>query len=199
MTEHDKKQAPEEELDVDPDAEVGTRFEPDDELGDIGAAKAKLAKLKEELEKVKKEREGYLDGWQRCKADSINARKDALASAERASERAKESFLGEIIPALDSFDMATGNEAWEAVDAGWKSGIEHIRNQLLDILERNGVKRFGKVGEQFDPMRHEAVQEVDDMPGEPHSVVKILRYGYMMGEQVLRPAQVIVKAGKLDS
>jgi len=185
----DKERAPEELDEV-------VDFEPEEELGDIGAARAKLQKLKDELEKVKKERQEYLDGWQRSKADSINARKDALASAERMSERAKENFLMDIIPVLDSFDMATGNEAWDSIDAGWKSGMEHIRNQLLEVLEGNGVKRFGKIGEQFDPVRDEAVQEVDDMPGEPHSIVKILRYGYMMGERVIRPAQVIVKAGK---
>ncbi|MBI4087947.1 nucleotide exchange factor GrpE [Candidatus Kaiserbacteria bacterium] len=169
-------------------------FEPEEELGDAAATQAKLKKLREELAAVKKERQEYLDGWQRCKADSVNARKDMLAAADRASERVKEAFLSDVIPALDSFDMATGNEAWEAMDAGWKSGIEHIRNQLLDVLERNDIKRFGKVGEKFDPQHHEAVQEVEDMPGEPHSIVKILRYGYEVGGRIIRPAQVIVKA-----
>lgn len=169
-------------------------FEPEEGLGDTAAAQTKLKKLREELAVAKKERQEYLDGWQRCKADSVNARKDALSSVERATERAKETFLHEAILVLDSFDMATGNEAWEAVDPGWKNGIEHIRNQLVDMLERNGIKRFGKVGEQFDPQRHEAVQETDEMPGEPHSIVKILRYGYMMSERVIRPAQVIVKS-----
>jgi molecular chaperone GrpE len=169
-------------------------FEPEDELGSAGAAMVKMQKLREELEKVKKERQEYLDGWQRCKADSINARKEALAAAERSSMRAKETFLSELIPALDSFDMATGNEAWESIDATWKSGMEHIRNQLLEVLERNGVKRFGMIGEAFEPQRHEAVQETDEMPGEPHTIVKILRYGYALGDSVLRPAQVIIKS-----
>jgi len=187
--EHETNGAP------DPEELHDVHFEPEEDLGDLGAAHAKLKKLRDELEKVKKERQEYLDGWQRCKADSINARKDALATAERAAERAKEAFLLEIIPVLDSFDMAMGNEAWESVDSGWKSGIEHIRNQLLEVLEHNGVKRFGAVGEQLDPHLHEAVQEVDDAPGEPHSIIKILRYGYMMGDRVVRPAHVIVKSG----
>ncbi len=193
MTEHDNKRAPDEELAMDVD------FEPEEELGSVASVQAKLKKLKEELEAAKKERQEYLDGWQRCKADSVNARKDALASAERVALRAKEGFLEELLPVLDSFDMATGNEAWESIDAGWKNGMEHIRNQLLEVLERGHVKRFGKVGEQFDPMRHEAVQETDDMPGEPQSIVKIVRYGYVLGERVVRPAQVIVKAGPATS
>ena len=169
-------------------------FEPEEEFAGEAGAKAKLKKLRDELEKVKEERQEYLDGWQRCKADAVNGRKEALASAERATERAKESLLNELIPVLDSFDMATGNEAWESVDAGWKSGIEHIHKQLLGVLEASEVKRFGKVGEVFDPKLHEAVQETSDMPGDPHTIVKILRYGYKMGERIIRPAQVIVKA-----
>ena len=65
-------------------------FEPEAELGDIGAAQAKLKKLKDELAEVKAQRQEYLDGWQRCKADSVNARKEMLARAERLGERAKE-------------------------------------------------------------------------------------------------------------
>lgn len=194
--EHDKDRAP------DPDSQIRNGageeteidFEPEDEFGDETSAKMRLQKLRDELERTKRERQEYLDGWQRCKADSINARKDAIAAAEKAASRAKEIFLSELLPILDSFDMATGNEAWEEMDATWKNGIEHIRNQLLDVLERNGVKRFGKVGEPFDPAKHEAVQQTDEMPGELHSIVKIVRFGYAAGDRVLRPAQVIVRS-----
>ncbi len=168
-------------------------FEPDQELGDIGAAQAKLKKLKDELSEVKAQRQEYLDGWQRCKADSVNARKDMLASAERQGERAKEELIEDIIPALDGFDMAAASPAWESMDAGWRSGIEQIRNQLLDVLSRHGVERFGRVGEKFDHGMHEAAEERDDMAGESGTVARILRYGYKMGGRILRPAQVIVK------
>lgn len=168
-------------------------FEPEDELGSIGAVKAKMQKLKEELEKVKAERQEYLDGWQRCKADSVNARREALEAGERQGKRAKESLLEDFIPALDGFDMAAGSPSWETVDAGWRGGIEQIRNQLLDVLSRNGVERYGKVGDQFDHALHEAVEERDDMPGESGAILRILRYGYKSGSRILRPAQVIVK------
>jgi len=168
-------------------------FEPEDEMGTVGAAKAKMQKLRDELEKVKAERQEYLDGWQRAKADAVNTRKDLLASAERQGARAKESFIEDIIPALDGFDLAAGSPSWESVDSGWRSGIDQIRNQLLDVLQRHGVERYGKVGDKFDHALHEAVQEADDMPGEPGTILRILRYGYKTGTRVLRPAQVIVK------
>ena len=169
-------------------------MEPEEELGDLGAAQAKLKKLKDELARVKTERQEYLDGWQRCKADSVNARKDALASADRAAARIKENLIEDIIPVLDGFDMAAGSAAWASVDEQWRSGIDRIRNQLLDTLGRHGVERYGKVGDIFDHAEHEAVEERTDVAGESGTIAKVLRYGYRMNERVLRPAQVIVKA-----
>lgn len=168
-------------------------FEPEEELGSVGAAQAKLKKLREELEKVKQERQEYLDGWQRCKADSINAKKDIESRSARSAELLREALVHDIIPALDSFDMAAGSEAWAEVSDGWKSGMEMVRDQLLNALRQHGVERYGKIGEMFDPKLHEAVQEVDDLPGESHSIVKILRYGYRSNENILRPAQVVIK------
>ncbi len=169
------------------------QFDTDEELGDIGAAKAKLKKLKDELEKVKKERQEYLDGWQRCKADGINARKDIEARAARSAEMLREALVHDIIPALDGFDLAAGSESWAEVSDGWKSGMERVRDQLVDALKRHGIERFGNIGEQFDPRLHEIVQEADGA-GEANSILKILRYGYRAGERVLRPAQVITKS-----
>ncbi len=189
MKEHDENNAPHEEQEIAEELD----FEPEDELGTLGAAKAKMQKLKLELEKVKKERAEYLDGWQRSKADAINMKKEAFASGERQAARAKESVIEDLVPALDSFDMATGSAAWDAVDPQWRGGMDQVRNQLLGALSANGVERYGKIGEIYDPYIHDVVEEKDDVPGEPGSIFKILRYGYKIGDRVLRPAQVVIK------
>ncbi len=168
-------------------------FEPEDELGDLGAANMKMRKLRDELEKTKKERQEYLDGWQRCKADSVNAKKEAETRGARSSEILREALVHDIIPALDSFDMAIGGEAWATVSDGWKSGMEMVHDQLLDALRRHGVERVGKVGEKIDHTAHEVLEERDDVAGESGTIVRVLRAGYRSGERVLRPAQVIVK------
>ena len=185
MKEHDEYEAPNEEPVVD--------FEPEEELGDLGAAKAKLKKLKDELEKVKKEKAEYLDGWQRCKADAVNSKQESARNATRTAEMLREALVHDLIPVLDSFDIATGSEAWAEVSDGFRSRMEQVRNQLLGVLESHGIKRFGKVGEQFDAQLHEVLQEMDG-PGESHSVLKMLRYGYKVGERVLRPAHVVIKS-----
>ncbi len=167
---------------------------PEDESGNEESAQAKTRKLREELKETREKRDEYLDGWQRCKADSINARKDALQEAQRAAEREKDSFVADILPVLDSFDNAGATDAFANMSEEWQEGILRIQGQLLGILDGHGVERFGKVGEPFDPRLHEAVQESTDAPGEVHSITAILRHGYRAGERIIRPAQVVVKA-----
>ena len=169
-------------------------FEPEEELGDVAAAKAKLKKLREELEKAKKERQEYLDGWQRCKADAINAKRELEQKAARSAEMPREALVHDIIPALDSFDMAAGSEAWATVSDGWKTGMEQVRDQLLDALRGHGIERYGRVGEAVDHALHEVAEERSDLAGEPDTIVRILRYGYRSGDKILRPAHVIVKS-----
>ena len=186
MSEHENEnRAPGELDDVD--------FEADEELGDVAGAQTKIKKLRDQLKEVQQKRDEYLAGWQREKADAINSRREALAEAERRAKYGRLAVIEDIIPVLDSFDMAVGAESWAEVSDGFRTGMENVRNQLLDVLSRNGIERYGKVGEMFDPRLHEAVQQVVDAPGESHSIVKILRYGYRLDETLIRPAQVIIK------
>jgi molecular chaperone GrpE len=155
--------------------------------------KQKSKKLRAELKEAQQKRDEYLAGWQREKADAINMKKEAAHDAIRMAARVKEGLIEDLLPALDSFDMAYGSASWEAVDPTWRSGIDGIRNQLLDVLSKNGIQRFGAVGDMLNHHLHEAVQEVSDAPGESGSIVRVLRSGYKAGDHVIRPAQVIVK------
>ena len=168
-------------------------FEPAEEFGGVASAKAKLNKLKDELAEVKKERQEYLDGWQRCKADSINSKKETERQASRTAEMLREALVHDIIPALDSFDMAAGSENWAEVSDGWRSGMELVRNQLVEALRTHGIERYGKVGEAIDHTLHEIIEERDDLAGDHGTIARVLRYGYKNGPKIMRPAQVIVK------
>lgn len=165
-------------------------FEPEDEMGSVGAMKAKMAKLREELKDAKAKRDEYLDGWQRAKADMVNSKKDAQDAVSRAGSRGKEIFVEELIPALDGFDMAMQGDAWNAVDKAWRSGIESIKGQIEVVLKTHGVEMYGSVGDVFDPSLHEAIQE--DGGGESHTIAKVFRRGYRTKDRILRPAQVAI-------
>jgi len=169
-------------------------FEPEDEMGDIGAALAKIKKLRGELKETQVKRDEYLDGWQRSKADGVNARREARENTDRDVERAKDSVIENVIPALDSFDMAFGSDAWKSVDGTWKAGVEQIYNQLLSVMTRYGIEKYGSVGEAVDHARYEVVQEVATEGQGSGTIVRVLRFGYARGDRVIRPAQVIVAA-----
>lgn len=170
-------------------------FELESEDTGMATLADKLKKLRAELEKCKEEKQEYLVGWQRCKADSINARKEALNAAERVGNRARDMLVEDIIPALDSFDMAMVSDSWSNMDANWRMGMENVRSQLIAALSNQGVSGYADVGGSFDPALHEAVQEMDK-EGRPGSIATVLRRGYKSADKIIRPAQVAVVAHK---
>ena len=114
-------------------------------LGKSGIEKMK--KLKDELKACQKEKQEYLDGWQRSKADFINARKEDEKNRASVATFAKEGMLHEILPVVDSFDMAfRDKEAWARVDENWRKGVEYIHQQFVSILENNGLAPIDAIG-----------------------------------------------------
>ena len=175
--------------------ENGISVESDDELSDSEAVKIKIRKIKDELEKCKTEKAEYLDGWQRCKADSVNIRRDALISAERASNRTRDELVDDVISALDSFDMATGSESWANLDANWRVGMENVRGQFRAALINQGVASYAEVGEKFAPAIHDAIKEIES-EDKPETIAQVVRKGYRRDERIIRPAQVVIFARK---
>jgi len=179
--------------DIDANAsEEDASFAPDEELGDLGALHAKLKKMRLELANCKAERTQFLDGWQRAKADSINIRKDAVAEGLRARNRTRDALVHDIIPALDSFDMAVAAESWSKVDENWRRGMENVRAQLLEALKKSGIQSYAEIGDKFDPALHEIVSEMDDNKMEAGTISSVVRRGYRCGEEILRPAHVVI-------
>jgi len=155
---------------------------------DLGAELVK--KLRTRLKKCEREKKEYLDGWQRSKADALNARKLQTEALQGAQSRSVSDFVHNLLPTLDSFDIALQGDSWEAVDEVWRTGIEHVHSQLLKSLELSGVETFGKEGDLFDINNHEAIGHVDG--GESGTIAKVERRGYRLGETVIRAAQVTV-------
>lgn len=153
----------------------------------------KLASVRTELTSVRKERDEYLTGWQRAKADLVNYRRMVTEDKERDTLRAKRTTLFAVIPTLDSFENATAAPSWNNAPPEWREGIERIRTQLMKALAAEGLKSFGIKGEPFDPTRHECMSVVvTDNPAHDHTVAEILQHGYMLGDDVIRPAKVTV-------
>lgn len=161
-------------------------------------AQAKLKDLREKLKKCEAEKLDYLTGWQRTKADMVNARKRDEERQKELVKYANEELILDILPVLDSFDMARSNkEAWEKVDRNWRMGIEHIQSQILGILQKNGLTELNPLGADYSPLEQEAIEMVelaDDAAGKAQDgkVVAVINKGYKLGDRVVRPPKVKV-------
>lgn len=168
------------------------------EDGDVADGAHKIKQLKDKIKLLEKEKTEYLDGWQRARADYSNLVKTSEEDKKRLREVFKESFVADFIPVVDSFQMAMGNsEAWEKVDANWRTGVEYIYNQLISALASHGLELFGAVGDSFDPARYEAVsEETTDEQTKDHTIAKVIQKGFLLGNTVIRPARVTVYTTK---
>lgn len=177
---------------VDPDAEVV--FEASDEEGNILGGAKKTATLQDKIKLLTKEKQEYLDGWQRSRADYANLQKTTDEDRKRMRALIEENFIEDLIPTVDSFSMAMANKvAWEKVDANWRTGVEYIYQQLMTTLKDRGFATFGEVGETFDPTLHEAVSETEtDDASKEHTIASVLQQGYKLNDSVMRAARVSV-------
>lgn len=164
-------------------------------LEDIEEDNANIVKkLRDKLKKCVEEKQEYLDGWQRAKADFINAKKKEEELRAGLVSFAKEGLILDLLTAIDNFDMAFANkDVWESVDKNWRIGIEHIHSQLLKALEDHGLKQFNPIGDKFDPVCHDSVETVVvHNENDDHKVIDVLQKGYKLNDKVIRPAKVKV-------
>ncbi len=174
-------------------SEEGHEFEVEaDEMPDAAAA----APVEDDIERLQTERDQYLETARQLQADFENYRKRMLREQTAQIERANESLLEQLLPVLDSFELALGNLEGKSDEvARVRKGVELVFAELLAVLERAGVERIDALGEPFDPNLHEAVAQVDAAGDEAHPqpvVADIMRTGYRLKGRVLRPAMVKV-------
>ena len=179
--------------------EIVLEEETEDENSFAGKdALSEIKKLKEKLKICEAEKSEYLDGWQRAKADFVNARKDEEMRRADFVKFANRAFVLQFLDLADSFDRAMADKtAWEAVDKNWRLGVEYIYGKLMEILKNQGVEPFNSIGEKLNLGRHEAVGEVPiDTIEKDGIIMEEPAKGYALLGIVVRPAQV--KVGKYD-
>lgn len=107
-------------------------------------------------------------------------------------ERGRRSLITSFLEVLDNLDRALEAGADRATDP-FVQGVSLVRQQFLNTLEGFGVRRLDPMGQPFDPEKHEAVSTVLAWSAEDDGrVVGIVRPGYAIGDEILRPAQVAV-------
>jgi molecular chaperone GrpE len=155
---------------------------------DPGAAE--VAEFEHDLASLQRERDDLLDTTRRLQADFENYRKRVVREQTALVERSTEGLLEQLLPVLDSFELAVRNLEGSDVDEKVRKGIELVFAELTGVMERAGLERIEAKGTPFDPNEHEAVLQ-DDGDGEPH-VADVLRSGWKLKGRVLRPAMLKV-------
>jgi molecular chaperone GrpE len=146
--------------------------------------------VSEDILKMERERDEYLDGWKRAKADLINYKNEELARMNEVIRFAGEDMVRDMITVLDSFDLCIASLGKE--DKASAKGIHMIRTQMEDILKKKGLERIiVSVGHPFDPALHEAISVMEsDKPS--GTVIDEVEKGYLWNGKMLRPARVVV-------
>lgn len=153
-----------------------------------------VKKLKEKLKQANAEKQEYLVGWQRAKADLINARKRDEAERQEFIKFSNERLIESIVPVMESFDMAMANkETWEKVDKNWRIGVEYIYSQLKKVLSDAGLEEINPLGQTFDINRDEASEYVPvEKESDHHKIVAVVQKGYTLNGKAMRPPKVKV-------
>jgi molecular chaperone GrpE (heat shock protein) len=170
-------------------------FEEENEEGDTANPAELVKKLREKLKKCLTEKQEYLAGWQRARADFINARKEEEENRGHFVKFSELSLILELLVLADSFDSLFKNKEREKIDENWRTGIENLYSQLMDILKSRGVEIIKAKDEIFNPEEHEAVGEIPvDNKEKENIIIEEIRRGYKMRGRIIRPTQV--KIGK---
>ena len=141
----------------------------------LGEAETKLAEMRETV--------------LRERAELDNQRKRLQRDLDQARRFANEKLLGDLLPVLDNLErgLAADGDA-----TALRGGVELTMRELQRVVEANGLKSVGTIGEAFDPERHQAMAMVDAAGQASGQIVSVMQKGYVLNDRLLRPALVSV-------
>ena len=149
-------------------------------------------KLQKQLEECQKQKEEYLNGWKRERADFINYKKEEMERIGELIKYANEELILKIIPILDNFDIAEKSLPENLKNDENVKGLIQIKQQLKDFLKSQGIEEIKSIGDKFNPNFQEVIEELEIKDKEKGIVVEEIKKGYKLNGKVIRPAKVKV-------
>lgn len=146
-------------------------------------------------EALKQEKEELFARLQRVSAELDNYQKRVARERATWTADAQRALLEGLLPVLDNIDYALAAFERKASDpAALRQGVTLIKEELLRQLAAQGIRPIpAEPGSPFDPERHQAISVQEDPAAEGESIALLARPGYLHGERLIRPAQVVVK------
>jgi molecular chaperone GrpE len=167
--------------------------------GQVGGAAGtgsgeRVAQLESELGEARARADENWDKYLRERAEMDNFRKRQDRIAADRIRREKRDLLHKVLEVMDNLDRAMHYE--ESMDReSLHQGLRMVQWQLNELLKGEGVTPVATVGQPFDPHIHEAIDQVESEAHAEGIVAEEIRKGYMLGDDMLRPARVKVSSG----
>ena len=165
--------------------------EEQESVAEAPSAMAQLEELQRALSDAELRASGLRDQYLRSVAELDNVRKRAQRDIENATRYGLEKFAAELLPVMDSLQLAVASAA-QADVRSLAEGQEATLKLLARAFEKLDIREINPRGEPFDPKRHEAVLAQESRTAEPNSVLQVVQSGYELNGRLLRPARVIV-------
>ena len=156
-----------------------------------------VEELEERIAKLDATVRDYAGKYKTASQEFENARARVRRELGKDAERDRRAFLAELLDVVDNLDraVAAGRTATDA--AALLTGVELVQTQFLAHLGRLGVTRLEAEGQPFDPSLHDAITTTPADAAQDNHVVSVIKEGYRIGDEVLRPASVVVgRAGE---
>ena len=135
----------------------------------------------------------------RLRADFDNFRKRTTRERGEVAQRANENIIFEMLTVIDHMDLAIQSAAGSEEADPYVQGFQMVSTQLFSTLEKFGLSRVAVDGAEFDPNIHEAISQIPSDEVNEGVIVDCTRAGYLLGDKLLRAAQVVVSSGPAES
>jgi molecular chaperone GrpE len=155
-----------------------------------------VEQLEQQIAEKDRQIQEYLSKYRAAANEFEEARLRLRREISKDIERSRREVLSELLEVVDNLDRAIDSARHSGETDALLQGVEMVRRQFLAKLESFGVTRIDADRQPFDPELHEAISTVPaSSPEQDGLVIGIVRAGYRIGDEVLRPAAVAVAKG----
>ena len=169
-----------------------TENKKEDKKGAKFGKKKRIEELEEENAKLKEELAASKNAYFKAYADAENLKKRLQSEADNVRKYRIQGFATEVLPVIDNLERALDVKVDDPNVKNYAKGFEMIYQQLVHILEMEGVKEIEAKDKPFDPNFHQALMQEAKEGVEPGMVIEVLQKGYMLKDRVLRATLVKV-------
>lgn len=145
-----------------------------------------------QVKKLEAQLQEHTDGWKRAKADYLNLKRQSEKEKAEIAQYAQGAVVIEFLPIYENLKRAIKHIPADQLDLEWVKGVAHIQRQFEEALKVMSITPIPTDGQPFDPNKHHAVSTVKKAGVASQTIIEELKTGFMVGDRVLEPAQVVV-------